>query len=591
MGEGGGGLGLIIARRARAPLRRQHPRRRRRRRPALARRRSTRPCRRPRPAPRPATRARGGRTKDDAFEFAKFVSSDAQDMWTQVFQQSGKQYTRAPVVIFTSGTMSGCGPASSATGPFYCPADHKVYLDLSFFQELSRRFGAPGDFAAAYVIAHEIGHHIQSELGIEEQIRRKQQDDPGERERLLGAARAPGRLLRRRLGAVDVRPRACSIRATSRRGSRRRPRSATTGSARGAASSGRTARPRCARSGSGRGSTPASRERLRHERRRRSSRRAGSGRARPGPHAPDRQCGSADTGSSAAASAPARSAAIPSEDTLSRGVSDDGACRGAGRGARRGDHEDPPLDRREAGRRDVGPQRPGLQPGDSASRRARSTSRRSRRSTPPCGTPPRRGQSWRTVSLAKRAELFFRIRELFHAHREDLAKLLTAEHGKVLSDAMGEVARGLEVIEFACGIPTLIKGEFSEQASTGIDVYSIRQPLGVVAGHHAVQLPRDGAHVDVGARDRLRQLLRPQALGEGPVRLAPDGRAAQGGRPARRRLQRRPRRQGRGRRAARAPGRRRGLVRRLDADRAVHLRDRDEARQARAGARRARRTT
>jgi malonate-semialdehyde dehydrogenase (acetylating)/methylmalonate-semialdehyde dehydrogenase len=91
-------------------------------------------------------------------------------------------------------------------------------------------------------------------------------------------------------------------------------------------------------------------------------------------------------------------------------------------------------------------------------------------------------QSWRTMSLAKRAELFFRIRELFHAHLEDLAKLLTAEHGKVLSDAMGEVARGLEVIEFACGIPTLIKGEFSEQASTGIDVYSIRQPLGVVAG-------------------------------------------------------------------------------------------------------------
>jgi malonate-semialdehyde dehydrogenase (acetylating) / methylmalonate-semialdehyde dehydrogenase len=90
--------------------------------------------------------------------------------------------------------------------------------------------------------------------------------------------------------------------------------------------------------------------------------------------------------------------------------------------------------------------------------------------------------SWRSVSLARRAELFFRIRELFHSHREDLARHLTAEHGKVLSDALGEVARGLEVIEFACGIPTLVKGEFSEQASTGIDVYSIRQPLGVVAG-------------------------------------------------------------------------------------------------------------
>jgi malonate-semialdehyde dehydrogenase (acetylating)/methylmalonate-semialdehyde dehydrogenase len=90
--------------------------------------------------------------------------------------------------------------------------------------------------------------------------------------------------------------------------------------------------------------------------------------------------------------------------------------------------------------------------------------------------------AWRATSIAKRAELFFAIRETFHAHREDLAKLLTAEHGKVLSDALGEVARGLEVIEYACGIPTLLKGEFSEQASTGIDVYSIRQPVGVVAG-------------------------------------------------------------------------------------------------------------
>jgi malonate-semialdehyde dehydrogenase (acetylating) / methylmalonate-semialdehyde dehydrogenase len=90
--------------------------------------------------------------------------------------------------------------------------------------------------------------------------------------------------------------------------------------------------------------------------------------------------------------------------------------------------------------------------------------------------------AWRAMSLARRAELFFRIRELFHARRDDLAKLLTAEHGKVLSDARGEVARGLEVIEFACGAPTLLKGGFSEQASTGVDVYSIRQPLGVVAG-------------------------------------------------------------------------------------------------------------
>jgi predicted metalloprotease len=121
----------------------------------------------------------GGSDADNTFEFAKFVSQDTQDMWTQVFQDAGKTYTRAPVVTFTSGTMSGCGPASAQTGPFYCPADHKVYLDLSFFQELSRRFGAPGDFAAAYVIAHEIGHHVQSELGIESAIRQKQQEDPG----------------------------------------------------------------------------------------------------------------------------------------------------------------------------------------------------------------------------------------------------------------------------------------------------------------------------------------------------------------------------------------------------------------------------
>jgi malonate-semialdehyde dehydrogenase (acetylating)/methylmalonate-semialdehyde dehydrogenase len=90
--------------------------------------------------------------------------------------------------------------------------------------------------------------------------------------------------------------------------------------------------------------------------------------------------------------------------------------------------------------------------------------------------------AWRAASLSRRADLFFRIRQLLDQHREDIAKLLTLEHGKVLSDAMGEVARGLEVVEYACGIPTLMKGGFSEQASTGIDVYSIRQPLGVVAG-------------------------------------------------------------------------------------------------------------
>src|SRR6266508_2870314 len=91
-------------------------------------------------------------------------------------------------------------------------------------------------------------------------------------------------------------------------------------------------------------------------------------------------------------------------------------------------------------------------------------------------------ESWRLVSISKRVDIMFRVRELVHDRREQIGRILTAEHGKVLSDAMGEVARGLEVIEYCCGIPELLKGGFSEQASTGFDVYSIRQPLGVAAG-------------------------------------------------------------------------------------------------------------
>jgi malonate-semialdehyde dehydrogenase (acetylating)/methylmalonate-semialdehyde dehydrogenase len=97
--------------------------------------------------------------------------------------------------------------------------------------------------------------------------------------------------------------------------------------------------------------------------------------------------------------------------------------------------------------------------------------------------------AWRALSLAKRAELFFAIRELFHEQREEIAKFLTREHGKVLSDAIGEVTRGLEVIEFCCGLPHLLKGGMTEQASTGVDVYSIRQPLGVVAGISPFNFP------------------------------------------------------------------------------------------------------
>ena len=101
-------------------------------------------------------------------DFVDAVAGDTQDAWQQLL---GDRYERTRVVLFRDGIQSGCGGAESATGPFYCPADHKVYLDLSFFNELSRRFGAPGDFAQAYVVAHEFGHHVQNLLGTSDRVR------------------------------------------------------------------------------------------------------------------------------------------------------------------------------------------------------------------------------------------------------------------------------------------------------------------------------------------------------------------------------------------------------------------------------------
>ena len=111
-------------------------------------------------------------------DFVTFVVEDVQASWEQQFRGAGKVYPTTTLVLFEEATQSGCGPASSATGPFYCPADSKVYLDLGFFRELSTRFGAPGDFAQAYVIAHEFGHHVQNVLGINERVRREQQRQP-----------------------------------------------------------------------------------------------------------------------------------------------------------------------------------------------------------------------------------------------------------------------------------------------------------------------------------------------------------------------------------------------------------------------------
>jgi len=114
----------------------------------------------------------------DLVEFVGAVQTSTNDLWADVFARTQREYVDAPLVLFDQATQSACGPASSATGPFYCPLDGKMYLDLEFFRELSRRFGAPGDFAQAYVIAHEAGHHVQNLLGIAEEVRRGQQEDP-----------------------------------------------------------------------------------------------------------------------------------------------------------------------------------------------------------------------------------------------------------------------------------------------------------------------------------------------------------------------------------------------------------------------------
>jgi predicted metalloprotease len=104
-------------------------------------------------------------------EMVRAVLGDTEDVWQDVFQrQLGQQYADPKLVLFTQSTQSGCGFASAATGPFYCPADQKVYIDLGFYRELRQRFKAPGDFAQAYVIAHEVGHHVQNLLGVSDQV-------------------------------------------------------------------------------------------------------------------------------------------------------------------------------------------------------------------------------------------------------------------------------------------------------------------------------------------------------------------------------------------------------------------------------------
>ncbi len=127
-------------------------------------------------APNPARTQAEQPTK----EFITFVLDDVQSQWEKILPTAGAQYHHAKLVLFRDETQSGCGGAQAASGPFYCPDDEKVYIDLAFYEELKDRFGAPGQFAQAYVLAHEIGHHVQKILGIEQKVTRLQEQNPSQ---------------------------------------------------------------------------------------------------------------------------------------------------------------------------------------------------------------------------------------------------------------------------------------------------------------------------------------------------------------------------------------------------------------------------
>ena len=191
---------------------------------------------------------------------------------------------------------------------------------------------------------------------------------------------------------------------------------------------------------------------------------------------------------------------------------------------------------------------------------------------------------WRDMSLARRTQVLFRFRELLNERKHEAAEIITSEHGKVLSDALGEITRGQEIVELACGLAHLLKGSMTENASTKVDVSSIRQPLGVVGHHLAVQLPGHGADVVLPDRHRRRQRRRPQAQSEKDPSTAnwlaelwqeaglPDGvfNVLHGDKVAVDALLESPAGEGH-------------LVRRVDPDRAVRLLHRHRARQAGAG--------
>ena len=112
-------------------------------------------------------------TTDAGKVFVARILASTEDVWTKIFSDMGQQYEKPRLVLFTGFDQSGCGSAQSSMGPFYCPADHKVYIDLNFYQDMKNKLGAPGDFAQAYVVAHEVGHHVQNLLGIADQVQQQ----------------------------------------------------------------------------------------------------------------------------------------------------------------------------------------------------------------------------------------------------------------------------------------------------------------------------------------------------------------------------------------------------------------------------------
>jgi predicted metalloprotease len=138
--------------------------------------------------PQPADNADRMDTAPDAssqlIDFLSFVTGDLQTFWAADFQKAGRQFERTRLIVFTGATDTGCGRGSAATGPFYCPLDRRIYIDPGFFRELANRFRAPGDFAQAYVLAHEYGHHVQTLTGITGQVDSATQENPDQRNAL-----------------------------------------------------------------------------------------------------------------------------------------------------------------------------------------------------------------------------------------------------------------------------------------------------------------------------------------------------------------------------------------------------------------------